>query len=270
MIALTIAGSDSGGGAGIQADLKSIAAQGGYGMAALTALTAQNTRGVRSVHVPPVAFLREQLDAVADDVVVDAVKLGMLGSRAVAEEVADWLSTGLSTGRPPVVVLDPVMVATSGDRLLDADAEDAVRRLVDLADLVTPNLPELALLAHADPAATWGDALAQGRSVAAAHHVTVLVKGGHLDGPDCPDALVDGRCVVEVPGQRVDTPHTHGTGCSMSSALATRRAAGDDWETALRRVKTWLTGALRHAHELEVGRGSGPVHHFHHLWGDAR
>lgn len=267
---LSVAGSDPSGGAGVQADLKSIAAQGGYGMAVLTALTAQNTRGVRSVHVPPVAFLREQLDAVSDDVVVDGVKTGMLGSAAVVAEVAGWLARS----RPPVVVVDPVMVATSGDRLLDQDAEAAVRHLLALADLVTPNLPELALLLGEPEATDWDAALAQGRRLAAAHDVTVLVKGGHLDRPDCPDALVrpgGGESVVT--GERVGTVHTHGTGCSLSSGLATRLAAGDDPGSALRRVKAWLADALRHAHELEVGRSRGPVHHLHALWsaaGDAR
>lgn len=260
---LSVAGSDPSGGAGVQADLKSIAAQGGYGMAVLTALTAQNTRGVRSVHVPPVAFLREQLDAVSDDVRVDGVKTGMLGSAAVVAEVVAWLRRT----RPPVVVVDPVMVATSGDRLLDGDAEVAVRDLLRHADLVTPNLPELALLLGEARATDWDAALAQGRRLAAERDVTVLVKGGHLDRPDCPDALVraDGTEVV-VPGERVDTVHTHGTGCSLSSALATRLAAGDDDATALRRVKSWLADALRHAHELEVGQGRGPVHHLHALW----
>lgn len=263
---LSVAGSDPSGGAGVQADLKSIAAQGGYGMAVLTALTAQNTRGVRSVHVPPVDFLREQLDAVSDDVVVDGVKTGMLGSAAVVAEVADWLGRT----RPPAVVVDPVMVATSGDRLLDHDAEDAVRDLLRHATLTTPNLPELALLLGEPAAADWEAALAQGRRLAAACDVSVLVKGGHLDRTDCPDALVrpDGTEVV-VPGERVDTEHTHGTGCSLSAALATRLAAGDDAETALRRVKAWLTAALRHAHELEVGGGRGPVHHLHALWAAA-
>lgn len=264
---LSVAGSDPSGGAGVQADLKSIAAMGGYGMAALTALTAQNTLGVRSVHAPPPAFLREQLDAVSDDVVVDAVKIGMLGSAAVTQTVGAWLDAV----RPPLVVLDPVMVATSGDRLLEAGAEHALRSLLPHADVLTPNLPELALLVDRPPATSWPAALDQARDLSATTGAVVLAKGGHLAGPDCPDALVDerarpGAVVVEVPGRRVATRHTHGTGCSLSSALATRLAAGDAWEPALRRVKAWLLDSLEHADELEVGRGHGPVHHLHQLW----
>lgn len=153
--ALSVAGTDPTGGAGVQADLKSFAAHGAYGMAVVTALVAQNTHGVRAVHVPDVAFLRAQLDAVGDDVTVDAVKLGMLGTREVVEEVAAWLRRT----RPPVVVLDPVMVATSGDRLLDAGAEQAVRALVTQADLVTPNLPELGVLLDEPRAPSWGAAV---------------------------------------------------------------------------------------------------------------
>lgn len=265
---LSIAGTDPTGGAGVQADLKSIAAHGGYGMAAVTALVAQNTHGVRSVHTPPPSFLREQLDAVSDDVDIDAVKIGMLGSTGVTEVVASWLAAT----RPPVVVLDPVMVATSGHRLLDADAEAALRDLVAAADLVTPNLPELAVLVGAEAATTWAEALDQGRRLAASSATTVLVKGGHLAGADSPDALVgpigaDGADdVVEVPGRRVETRHTHGTGCSLSSALATRQVVTGSWPASLRQVKPWLEGALERADELHVGSGNGPIHHFHHLW----
>lgn len=261
---LSVAGSDPSGGAGIQADLKSIAAHGGYGMAVLTALTAQNTQGVRAVHAPPPDFVRQQLEAVSDDVTLDAVKIGMLGTAAAADVVGGWLAEV----RPPVVVLDPVMVATSGDRLLEDDAEDALRALLPLADLVTPNVAELARLTGQDTATSWPQALVQGRSLARSAGVTVLVKGGHLGGAGCPDALVDGSAqqgadVLEVPGERVRTRHTHGTGCSLSSAMATRLASGEEAGAALRTVKSWLAGALRHAHELEVGHGSGPLHHFH-------
>ncbi|MBT2513568.1 bifunctional hydroxymethylpyrimidine kinase/phosphomethylpyrimidine kinase [Arthrobacter sp. ISL-30] len=262
---LSIAGSDPSGGAGIQADLKSIAAQGGYGMAAITALTAQNTQGVRSVHVPPVEFLREQLDAISDDIAIDAVKIGMLGDAAVIGEVRRWLEKA----RPAVVVLDPVMVATSGDRLLRDSAEAALKELLPLADLITPNLPELAMILGEPEAQDWAAALDQGKRLAAECGNTVLVKGGHLQGTDCPDALVNTsgllrQDVVEVPGERVDTRNSHGTGCSMSSALATAQVRLGDWEAALREVKPWLRGALKLSDSLEVGRGSGPIHHFHH------
>ncbi|MER5764248.1 PfkB family carbohydrate kinase, partial [Streptomyces sp. NPDC002082] len=224
---LAIAGSDPSGGAGIQADLKSIAANGGYGMAAITALTAQNTQGVRAVHVPPAAFLTAQLDAISDDIGIDAVKIGMLGDAAVIGAVRSWLEKM----RPAVVVLDPVMVATSGDRLLQESAEAALQALLPLADLITPNLAELAILLKEPVAADWAEALAQGKRLAALTGTTVLVKGGHLqgrqpgdgtahecddDGPvaegangadaGCPDALVNtggllGRDTVVVPGE---------------------------------------------------------------------
>ncbi|OUE09642.1 Hydroxymethylpyrimidine/phosphomethylpyrimidine kinase [Clavibacter michiganensis] len=271
---LSIAGTDPTGGAGVQADLKSIAANGGYGMAVVTALVAQNTRGVREIHVPPVAFLRAQLDAVSDDVVIDAVKVGMLGSAAVVDEVADWLRAV----RPPVVVLDPVMVAQSGDALLDADATEALRHLLPLADVVTPNLPELAALLGEPEADAWDAALAQGRALAARHGVRVIVKGGHLRVDDCPDALIvpagdgaDGSDAADaavhvVPGPRIATTSTHGTGCSLSSALATLQPRRGDWLAALTEAKGWLTGSLAHAEDLDVGEGAGPLDHLRALW----
>ncbi|WP_344298296.1 bifunctional hydroxymethylpyrimidine kinase/phosphomethylpyrimidine kinase [Sinomonas flava] len=262
---LSIAGSDPSGGAGIQADLKSIAAMGGYGMSAITALTAQNTRGVTAVHTPPAEFLVAQLEAIADDIAVDAVKIGMLADTAVIAAVREWLDAN----RPGVVVLDPVMVATSGDRLLEADAEDALRDLLTRAHLITPNLPELAALLAEPVAATWGEALQQGRRLSERTGAAVLVKGGHLDGAECPDALVDAQAVgspvvAEIPGERVQTRNTHGTGCSLSSAIATVQARTGDWANSLAVVKEWLRGALEASDELEVGSGHGPIHHFHH------
>ncbi len=262
---LSIAGTDPTGGAGLQADLKSIAASGGYGMAVVTALVAQNTQGVRSVHAPPPEFLREQLDAVSDDVVIDAVKIGMLGDVATIDVVADWLDRV----RPPIVVLDPVMVATSGDRLLAPEAEERLRELVSKADLITPNVPELAVLAGADPATDWDGVIAQARDVATRCGVKVLAKGGHLDGATVWDALVDPTAaeqirVLSVP--RVDTTATHGTGCSLSSAVATRQAATADWFVSIDESKQWLTESLRHGAALQVGQGHGPVSHFAGLW----
>lgn len=280
---LSIAGSDPSGGAGIQADLKSIAALGGYGMAAITALTAQNTRGVQAVHVPPAGFLAQQLEAISEDITVDAVKIGMLGDAAVIDVVRNWLEEA----RPAVVVLDPVMVATSGDRLLQESAEAALRDLLPLADLITPNLAELAILVGGAQQSTWAGALDQGRQLAETTGAIVLVKGGHLEGTHCPDALVDtsGRLsaeVVELSGERVATRNSHGTGCSLSSAMATVQARLGDWEASLREVKPWLAGALAASDQLFVGTGNGPVHHFHHqavrraegsfaqqLWADA-
>lgn len=267
---LSIAGTDPTGGAGIQADLKSIAALGGYGMAVVTSLVAQNTRGVRSVHTPPAQFLREQLEAVSDDVIIDAVKIGMLGDVATITVVREWLERV----RPPLVVLDPVMVATSGDRLLAADAETALRELVGKAHLVTPNLPELAVLVDEPVASNWSAALDHARSLSTASGTVVLVKGGHLDTDGSPDALVDASGqlggidgeVFEVVCPRVDTKNTHGTGCSLSSAIATVLARTGDWTGALSQTKNWLQDALIHADELHVGQGSGPISHFHQLW----
>jgi hydroxymethylpyrimidine kinase/phosphomethylpyrimidine kinase len=266
---LCIAGTDPSGGAGLLADLKSVAANGGYGMGAVTALTAQNTRGVRGVHVPPADFLAEQLYAVSDDIVVDAVKIGMLGTAEVAAVVGEWLDAV----RPPVVVLDPVMVATSGDRLLAPDAEAGVQRLFEWVHLVTPNGPELAVLSGAEPARSAEELVEQALAVSARHRILVLAKGGHLGGDSSSDQLVDaagglsgGRTVVEFAGPRLLTTNTHGTGCALSSALATLRPRSADWEEATARAKRWLTEAIRHGGELEVGSGHGPVHHFSELW----
>ncbi|GAA3586780.1 hypothetical protein GCM10022198_07860 [Klugiella xanthotipulae] len=268
---LSIAGTDPSGGAGIQADLKSIAALGGYGMAAITSLVAQNTHGIRSIHTPPVSFLREQLDAVSDDIHIDAVKIGMLGTVEVTAVVGDWLAAA----RPPIVVLDPVMVATSGDRLLAPGAEDALRTLLPESTLVTPNLPELAVLAGEERAESWANALNQARRVSAHYGVTVLAKGGHLVGDHCPDALVDergfpgGDTLIEVSGPRLTTRNTHGTGCSLSSALATAQARNNDWALSLRECTAWLRDSITHADDLEVGSGNGPINHFHTLWSAA-
>jgi hydroxymethylpyrimidine kinase/phosphomethylpyrimidine kinase len=266
---LCIAGTDPSGGAGLLADIKSVAANGGYGMGAVAALTAQNTRGVQGVHVPPVDFLADQLYAISDDIVIDAVKIGMLGTAEVAATVGEWLASV----RPPVVVLDPVMVATSGDRLLDENGEAGLRALFDRVDLITPNAPELGVLAHAAPATTWSDLVDQALAVSAAYEVLVLAKGGHLGGDTATDALVDaagglsdGRSVAEFAAPRVATTNTHGTGCAMSSALATLRPQSADWEEATARAKRWLTQAIQHGAELEVGGGHGPVHHFVELW----
>ncbi|MFV0434380.1 MAG: bifunctional hydroxymethylpyrimidine kinase/phosphomethylpyrimidine kinase [Leucobacter sp.] len=261
---LAVAGSDPSGGAGIQADLKSIAAGGGYGMAVVTALTAQNTRGVRGVHVPPAEFLTAQLDAVSDDVRVDAVKIGMLANAEVIEAVTDWLRRV----RPPLVVLDPVMIAASGDPLLEPSAVAALQRMIPLADVITPNLPELAVLAGEPEAVSWDAALDQARRVAAAHDVLVLAKAGHLPGALVPDALVDpAGAAIEFPAARIETENTHGTGCSLSSGIAVRAARyGGDWERAAREAKAWLRESIAAADELTVGGGHGPVNHLAGLW----
>jgi len=266
---LSIAGSDPSGGAGIQADLKTFAAQGVYGMAAIASVTAQNTTGVRDVYSPPASFLAEQLTAISDDITVDAVKIGMLGSAENIGVVQEWLAAH----RPPVVVLDPVMVATSGDRLLDRDAESALRALLSSADLLTPNVAELAVLVGDEPARDLDGAIAQGKALASTARARVLVKGGHLGssdtgpGREATDALVgpDGS-VTLIPGPWVETKNTHGTGCTLSSALAALRPQRESWAAAAVDAKAWLTGALAAADALEVGHGRGPVDHLHALF----
>lgn len=263
---LSIAGSDPSGGAGIQADIKAISAHGGYAMAAITALTAQNTVGVHGVLIPPAEFLTAQLDAVSADITLDAVKIGMLGSAEVMVAVGEWLERT----RPPVVVLDPVMVATSGDALMDREALTVMLTLLAQVHLVTPNIPELGVLLGRPAATSWEAAIAQGQELAAAHQLRVLVKGGHLTGAHCPDALISPTGTVrEFYAARIDTANTHGTGCSLSAAVATLQAQSGDWATSVERAKEWLGNALETSHELRVGSGPGPVNHLHELWASA-
>jgi hydroxymethylpyrimidine kinase/phosphomethylpyrimidine kinase len=263
---LTIAGTDPTGGAGVAADLKTFAAHGAYGMAVVTALVAQNTRGVRSVYDPPVQVLAAQLDAVSDDVTIDAVKIGLVGSAAYARAIGAWLDRV----RPPHVVLDPVLGASAAGRPLlgrGERADDALAALRDLAaraDVVTPNLAELAALAGVPVPASVTAMVETARTLAADLDTRVLVTGGHLGGRRSPDTLVaPSGAVVTVDGERVETAHTHGTGCALSSALAALRPVRPSWESALRDAKTWLAGALRDGGRLDVGRGPGPVDHLH-------
>ncbi|GAB95547.1 hydroxymethylpyrimidine/phosphomethylpyrimidine kinase [Kineosphaera limosa] len=280
-IALSIAGSDPSGGAGIQADLKTFSALGAYGTAAITALTAQNTRGVTGVHVVPPGFVTAQLDTLAADLRIDAIKIGMLADAAIAGAVGEFLRAQRRLERPPYIVLDPVMVATSGDRLLDEAAVDAVRDLLPLADLVTPNLPEAAVLLDVAPAGDLDGLTEQARALARTCGTAVLVKGGHGvqdatdvlaepatgDGTDTDTGGSGGEQRVTVfEGERIETSNTHGTGCTLSSALAALRPQRDDWPTTVRDAKTWLSGALAAGDTLYVGSGSGPVHHFHEIW----
>ncbi|WP_152821130.1 MULTISPECIES: bifunctional hydroxymethylpyrimidine kinase/phosphomethylpyrimidine kinase [unclassified Corynebacterium] len=257
---LTIAGTDPTGGAGIQADIKAISEAGGFPLSVVTALVAQNTLGVRCVHTPPREFLLAQLDAVFDDVQIDALKIGMLGDASTTETVAEYL------GEHPVapIVLDPVMVATSGDRLLAPEAEDALRRLCAQVDVITPNLKELAVLAHAAPARCLEEAVSQALPLARDWGTAIVVKGGHLQGEHADNALVapDGT-VNMVSCPRIATPHTHGTGCSLSSSLATRLVIDDTPAAALGWSTRWLSEAIRHGGELHVGQGNGPVDHCH-------
>ena len=254
---LSIAGTDPTGGAGAQADLKSIMAAGGYGMSVITALVAQNTQGVREIHTPPLDFLRAQLDSVFDDVTVDAVKIGMLGDTQTIQTVRDYLQNLQVT-----TVLDPVAVASSGDRLLTADAEDALRDFAAASSVVTPNLPELALLTKTDIASSEQDAVDIAAKWARETDTTVIVKLGHLAGPEAGNIAVSPNGQThKVSSPRVETKNTHGTGCSLSSALATRLGAGDSLEDALEWSTKWLNEAIANADKLLVGQGHGPVDH---------
>ncbi|RCV90458.1 bifunctional hydroxymethylpyrimidine kinase/phosphomethylpyrimidine kinase [Billgrantia montanilacus] len=260
---LSIAGSDPSGGAGIQADLKTFSALGAYGTSVITALTAQNTRGVRGVHPVPEDFIRLQLDTLLDDVALDAVKIGMVASREVAETLRD----GLEARRPHWVVLDPVMVAKSGDVLVDDVGIAAVREvLVPLADLITPNLPEAAVLLGCGAPMTRADMEAMAPQLAALGAGAVLLKGGHLQGESCPDLLITTGETRWLEGSRIATSNLHGTGCSLSSAIAARLALGDPLPEAVANAKQWLETALTESSRLDVGRGHGPVHHFHRWW----
>ncbi len=254
--ALTIAGSDSGGGAGIQADLKAFAALGVYGSSAITALTAQNTVGVQAVYPVAPAFVGQQIDSVMSDIGAHAAKTGMLFSAAIIEVVAERVQHW----RVQPLVVDPVMVAKSGDRLLQEEAIDALKRLLlPLATVVTPNLGEASVLAGFEVA----DKQAMQQAARAIHALgaqVVVVKGGHLT--DCADDLVyDGATMRWLPAEHIDTPHTHGTGCTFSAAIAAFLAKGYAPLEAIARAKDYLTAALRTAQP--IGAGHSPVHHFH-------
>ncbi|MGY1844499.1 bifunctional hydroxymethylpyrimidine kinase/phosphomethylpyrimidine kinase [Modestobacter sp. SYSU DS0875] len=273
-VALTVAGSDPSGGAGIQADLKTFSALGAYGTTVLTALTAQNTRGVTGVHGVPAEFVGEQLRTLFADVTVHATKLGMLGTAEVVREVAAALAD--RPGGP--VVCDPVMVATSGDRLISEEAVAAVRAdLLPVSDLITPNVPEAAALLDVAPATTVDELPGQAQALLALGPAAVLLKGGHLGGGDegrefSTDVLVTADAVVETRRPRVATTSTHGTGCTLSSALAALAAreqqAGRpvDWASLVERARDYLQAALAAGETLGVGSGHGPVHHFAGWW----
>lgn len=259
-IALTIAGSDSSGGAGIQADLKTFAALGVYGASVITALTAQNTQGVSGIHDTPPDFIRAQTDAAFGDLDIKAVKIGMVSRPeailAIAEGIVRW--------KPRQTVLDPVMVATSGDRLLAADAVELLRsRLIPLADIITPNLPEAAALLDAPVATTEAEIERQGRTLLALGCPAVLIKGGHGEGAESVDYLVTANAQVRLAAPRIKTRNTHGTGCTLSSAIAAGLAKGEPLETAVRNAKTYVSAAIAAADRLRVGNGHGPVHHFY-------
>jgi hydroxymethylpyrimidine/phosphomethylpyrimidine kinase len=259
-IALTIAGSDSSAGAGIQADLKTFAALGVYGVSVVTALTAQNTQGVTAIHDVPANFIAAQMDAVFADFNVAAVKIGML-SRSVAIEL---VAKGLARHRAKNIVLDPVIRATSGDALLAGDAIDTLRRdLIPRALIVTPNLPEAAALTGASPARNEREMEAQAREILSLGARRVLIKGGHGDGEESVDLLIGEGEVVRLSAKRIATKNTHGTGCTLSSAIAAGLAKGRDIVTACQDAKAYVTAAIAHADELDIGHGPGPLNHFY-------
>lgn len=263
--ALSIAGSDSGGGAGIQADLKTMSALGVYGCSVITALTAQNTRGVTGVHEVPSGFVKAQLDAVLSDIDVDSIKIGMLFAPAIVDVVADTLEhCGIRS-----VVLDPVMVAKSGDRLLRPEAVAALReRLLPRAFVLTPNLPEAGDLLDGPTPQSRREMEEAARALLERGPRWVLLKGGHLADPDLSsDLLMSEGVTLWLDGVRRDSPNTHGTGCTLSAAIASELARGQPVESAVRRSKEYLSTALDYANHLGVGRGQGPVHHFHQHWG---
>lgn len=260
---LSIAGFDPSGGAGAAADLKTFAALGCNGMAVITALTAQNTQGVKAMHVPPADFVTEQIDAIFDDIEVAAVKIGMLACGAIAEEVAEKLAFY----KPRFIVLDPVLAATSGDALATSDTATAiVRHMLPLATLVTPNIVEAERLSG-QPAATDLEGMRR-----AAKHLhargakAVLIKGGHVSGTTSDDLLSDGGAYRLFSALRIATRNTHGTGCTLSAAIAAFLARGLQLGDAVAAAKTYLSSALAAADQLSAGKGQGPVHHFHEMW----
>lgn len=262
---LSIAGSDPSGGAGVQADIKAFSALSCYGMAAITALTAQNTHGVSLVHAVPADVVAAQIDAIFSDIDVDAVKIGMLAEAGIAEAVA----ASLARARAKNIVFDPVLYSTHGDALSAAGLLEVARaRILPLASLVTPNLPEAAALLDAREARDTQEMAEQARALAARGARAALVKGGHLESEPI-DILFDGSRLHEFRGRRIDTRNVHGTGCALSSAIAAQLAKGDELVEAIARAKAYLEGALAQADRLGVGGGAGPPHHFHALWGQS-
>ena len=263
---LTIAGSDSGGGAGIQADLKTFSALGTYGASVITALTAQNTRAVTGIHDIPPEFVAAQLDTLFDDIDFAATKIGMLSRPEIIDAVAD----GLTRHGAANIVLDPVMVAKSGDRLLRPEAIAALKeRLLPLVTVITPNLPEAAVLLDLDAPQEVADEAGMIDAAAGLRELgpkAVLLKGGHMAGEDSVDVLDDGDEPLMLVAPRVATQNTHGTGCTLSAAIAALLARGLPLREAVREAKAYVTGAIRASDRLSVGHGHGPVHHFHGQW----
>jgi hydroxymethylpyrimidine/phosphomethylpyrimidine kinase len=261
-IALTIAGSDSGGGAGIAADLKTFSALGVYGACVVTALTAQNTKGVSAILAIPPDFVAAQMDAVFSDLDIGAVKIGMLANAAIIEAVA----AGLDRHRSRNVVLDPILAASTGAELLRADAMDALRLLVRKARVFTPNLFEAATLLEVPMAQDESEMHAQAQRLLALGADAVLIKGGHGGGVESVDVLVEGDDYTRLAAPRIATKNTHGTGCTLASAIAAGLAKGLPLNEAVRKAKAYVTAAIAAADRLNVGSGRGPLHHFFKWW----
>ena len=266
-IALTIAGSDSGGGAGIQADLKTFSALGVYGASVITALTAQNTREVRAIEDTSPAFVVQQIETVLDDLKVNAIKIGMLSRPEIISAVADTLERR----QAEKIVLDPVMVAKSGDALLQEEAVSALReQLLPKALVITPNLPEAAVLLGTPEPKDEPSMKNAAEALLAMGPASVLLKGGHLSGPESLDVFHDGTSLHRLAAARVESRNTHGTGCTLSSAIAAHLAQGHSLLESVKGAKAYITSAISAADDLAIGSGHGPVHHFHALWGEGQ
>ncbi|RVU80805.1 bifunctional hydroxymethylpyrimidine kinase/phosphomethylpyrimidine kinase [Leucothrix sargassi] len=268
-IALTIAGSDSSGGAGIQADLKAFSALGCYGASVITALTAQNTQGVTGIHAVPTDFITQQLEAVFSDLNIAAVKIGMLATPEVISTVAEFLTEQRRIKPDLAIVLDPVMVAKGGDKLLEDDAVGALsEKLVPLATVLTPNVPEAAFLLARDNAENIDEMADQGQALLSLGCQHVLVKGGRLssDNVNSADLWINKDSTSTLTTPRIPTKNTHGTGCTLSAAIAAKLAHGKTAEEAIRESKDYVSAAIAAADSLTIGQGRGPVHHFYKLW----
>jgi hydroxymethylpyrimidine/phosphomethylpyrimidine kinase len=261
-IAVSIAGSDSSGGAGIEADLKTFSALGVYGACVITALTAQNTTGVFAIHDVPADFVTAQMDAVFSDLNVGAVKIGMLANASVVDAVA----AGLGRHHARNIVLDPVMVSTSGEKLLRGHAVEHLRRLIPRARLLTPNLTEAAALLDAPSVRDEDEMRAQAEKLRAQGAEAVLLKGGHADGPESIDLLVDAQGCARLAAPRLTTKNTHGTGCTLAAAITAGLANGLVLREAVHEAKLYVSAAIGAADRLNIGSGRGPLHHFYEWW----
>lgn len=264
---LTIAGIDPSGGAGVLADVKAMSALGAYANAVVAALTAQNTQGLTGIFPVDPAFITQQIDTLFDDVRIDAVKIGMLGQQPVIRVVSD----SLAKWKPKHVVLDPVMVAKSGDHLLETAAVNEMREsLIPQSTVITPNLPEAGVLIEQRAAESVKEMYRIAEKLHGLFNHNderwVLLKGGHLPDKDCTDILYNGDKMIEMPALRIDTKNTHGTGCTLSAALAALLPQSSDTVVAAKAAKQYLYKAIARSHELHIGSGHGPVHHFHQWW----